>query len=343
MPSNGLANAELARRISIIRIVMIAGIVALHVPPYVPMQDIGPGAFDLFKAYIQNAVFRTSVPTLTFVSGYLLFSSGLDENFRELIRKKVRTLLAPLLIFNAALLPFIFAAQYFGLVQSDFSVALYPIEAWNWVNAVFALNDTPANYPLVFLRDLFVVSLMAPAFGFAIRRKPYLGLAATFTVFWFNLDGTLVLRNDMPIVFYAGGLVALRLADHTLLDKFAWPLLAIFLALCGGYIMFRIEDRDFLRIVSPMMLWPAASLLVPTRIGSWLSRQARHSFFIFLCHGPVLAALWLIHQRFPHLMPPYPVWWMLVLVLTLLGLSLLHDAIVRRYPAALGIMLGGRL
>lgn len=42
---------EISTRISILRFVMIFGIVILHTPLYVPIDQVGSHAFDMIKAF----------------------------------------------------------------------------------------------------------------------------------------------------------------------------------------------------------------------------------------------------------------------------------------------------
>lgn len=57
-----------------------------------------------------------------------------------------------------------------------------------------------------------------------------------------------------------------------------------------------------------MLVWPAASLLVGTRFGTWMAGMGKYSFFIFLMHAPILMATWLIYSRYGAAVP-YPIYW----------------------------------
>ena len=199
---------EVRRRIALLRFLMIFGVVLLHTPPYVPIKEVGTGAFDLFKAFFQNAVFRTTVPVLTAISGYLLFRSMLDRQPGKLALKKFCTIVVPFLFFNLLLLGAV------DFLENGLHVRLgedmVPDDPRGWANAAFGLFDSPINYPLNFLRDLVVLMLLAPLFGWMLRHIPWLGLGAVLLVFMNNLDGHFLLRDVMAPVFYLGGLAAVR-------------------------------------------------------------------------------------------------------------------------------------
>ncbi|WP_313030735.1 acyltransferase family protein [Massilia alkalitolerans] len=147
-------------RIAMLRYLMIVGVVILHTPPYVPITEIGPGIFDFIKAFFQNAAFRATVPVLTLISGYLLFRSGLDQDWRRLFNKKARTIVLPFFVFNLLVLASALAAQH--LLGLRMSYQLLPFDTQTWLDAAFGISASPINYPLNFLRDLIVLMVFAP-------------------------------------------------------------------------------------------------------------------------------------------------------------------------------------
>jgi succinoglycan biosynthesis protein ExoH len=303
---NPLFDPDVETRIDLLRFVMIFGIVVLHTPQYVNIADVGSGWFDLFKAFFQSAVFRSTVPVLTTISGYLLFNAGYDRVFRKLAGKKIRTLAIPFLTCNALLAVGIY------LIQSRYklptSYQLYPFDTRLFLDAAFGLTQGPVNYPLHFIRDLFILTLLAPVLGLLLRSAPFPGLLLLTVIFWFNFDGYLILRKEMPIMFYIGGLIAIKGWNVRYLDRYARLCLVVFLVLCASIVILRVQNTTYLRLVSPLLVWPATALLSNTRIGNWLARRAKYSFFIFLLHAPLLLLSYMIYKQFlPFL--PYEIYW----------------------------------
>jgi succinoglycan biosynthesis protein ExoH len=304
-------------RIAILRYLMIVGIVMLHMPPYVPIQEIGPGAFEFIKAFFQNAVFRTTVPVLTAISGYLLFRERLDQQWMKLLKKKLRSIVFPFLVFNLTLLAGAFVAQ--AMLGYSISYQLSSFDMRIWFDAAFGITQSPINYPLNFLRDLFVLILLAPLFGIVLRSAPWLGLILISVIFVNNLDGLLILRGPMPVMFYLGGMVALRNWNLFALDRYALPCLAVFLGLCSAIVILRVPNTVYLRIVAPFLLWPSVSLLQGTRVGCWLQVQSKYSFFIFLAHAPLVLLLSMAYNKVGQGVP-YPLYWCItpIIVVTIL-------------------------
>ncbi|MEA3642476.1 MAG: acyltransferase [Lamprobacter sp.] len=335
-------DADISQRINILRYIMIFGIIILHTPPYVPLAETGASVFDFIKATFQHAIFRTSVPVLTFISGLLLFSASLDQKFKDLALKKTKTILVPLVIFNLPLALAVYGIQSNHLTNYEFSQSLYPFHALTWADAIFGLFSSPINYPLNFLRDLYVISLLSPLFGILIRKIPWTGFLVIFIIFWFDFDGDLVLRNTMPIIFYAGGMAALLNWDLRKLDRFAIWLLAAFLIFCFAIVFFQIENRNYLRVISPLLIWPASSLLVNSKFGAWVAGLAKYSFLTFLTHGPLLVVLWIFYQKVLSPISPYWLFWATTPLFISLAVILIYKFGYRLFPRIMKFIIGGR-
>lgn len=326
-------------RISILRFIMIFGVVVLHVPPHVPIAEIGPGAFDQLKAFFQSAVFRCSVPVLTVISGYLLFRAGLDRRYGALLRKKLKTLVVPFLAFNLPLVALAFLLQSGG----DFAISyqLVPLDAATMLDAAFAFSAAPLNFPLYFLRDLMVLALAAPLLGWCLRHAALPGLAAALLIMLYDLDGPLLLRTEMLVAFYVGGMAALRGWNLHALDRFAWPALLAFLLAAAAMVAGRVENTTWLGLAAPFLVWPAASLLDGTRTGRWLAGMGRYSFFIFLAHSVVLLVAWMAWRHLAGGLP-YPLFWAVAPFATVALLVALHRLASRHLGDPFHRLLGAR-
>lgn len=330
---------DVGDRIALLRFVMIFGIIVLHTPMYVPIAEVGDGAFETIKAFFQLAVFRATVPVLTVISGFLLFRSELDRTPARMFRQKRNMLLVPFLCFNLPLLPLALAAQLgAGLTMS---VQLWPFDPMRWLDAAFGLTNSPLNYPLNFLRDLIVLILLVPLFGWFLRNHPWVGLGLVAVVFFPNLDGQLVLRDVMAIQFYLGGLIAVRGWDLRRLDPYALPLLLLFIGGCAAIIEFRVANTTYLRLLAPLLIWPASAWLARSPLGPWLVKMSKYSFFLFLAHAPLLMASWVLYQHFGQAID-YVWYWLLtpwLLTALLIGIYRIGMATM---PRLMKLVLGSR-
>lgn len=320
---------------------MIAGIVILHVPPYQPLAEAGGSVLSCVKAFFQSAVFRSAVPVLSCISGYLLFSSGMDLQFKKLLVKKTQAILLPFLLWNLPLVFMLYFVQSQALLNHAFSEKLYPFELESWLNATFGLFDLPVNYPTGFLRDLYVLCLIAPIFGYFLRKLPFFGLVVVTMVFLNNLDGYLLLRDPMAVNFYIGGMAAVMGWNLKRLDGLSFWLLLAFVCYCIAIVLFKITDKRLFYIVSPFLVWPAASLLVKTKFGAWLAGHAKYSFFIFLSHGTILLAVSMMYSRLIGSQENF-VFFFLAPLLTIFIAHAAYLLLVRALPGLLSLAVGGR-
>ena len=295
-----LINKEVGKRIAMLRFLMIFGIIMLHTPPHVDINNLQGSAFYTIIAFFQSAVFRSTVPLLTFISGYLLFSSGADLNVKKLLQKKGMTLGVPFLVFNLGLLAIVYLLQQRAHAAVMYEIYLPKANAVQWVNAALGVTASPINYPLYFLRDMCVIILISPAMGMFLRQSPMVGLVLLFTFFMYNVDGDFVLRNNMPINFYLGGLIAIWKVDSQRLDRHAKLFLGVFIGACGAMVLFKVRNTNYLGFVAPVLIWPAASLIVNTRFGTWAAKMGQYSFFMFIAHAPLVAISWKMLPAHPN-------------------------------------------
>lgn len=320
---------------------MICGIVVLHIPPYVPLSETGSDLFSWTKAFFSHGVFRSTVPVLTCISGYLLFSSGIDQHFKRLFAKKTKGILVPLVIWNLPLVILLYTIQAFDLSSHQFFATLYPFDCLSWLNGIFGLFAAPVNYPLNFLRDLYVLALLAPIFGTFLRRIPYIGLALVAIIFLNDWDGQLILRNTMAVNFYVGGLAAVVCWNLRYLDRHAWWLFFVFLAFSAAIVIFQIEDRRLFTILAPFLIWPASFMVAKSWLGSRIAKLAKYSFFVFLSHGPILLVISIIYGS---LIGDLNSWffWLLAPILTIISVHFAYWLLSLHTNHLLKILIGGR-
>lgn len=326
-------------RISLLRTLLIFGIVLLHVPPVLAAADIGGDPFNFLKYGVSRGLFRATVPVLTCISGYLLFIAHRNFDYRKIVSSKARRILLPFLIWNVPLVLLLYLVQREHLAGHEFRISLAPFDLWAFVNATLSLTDDPVNYPLNFLRDLFVLCLISPAFLWLIRKAPWLGLIGVTIVFNWNWDGFLMLRGTMPTCFYVGGMFAVYGWSLTRLDRL-WPLACLALVGASAVIAaFGIENTSWFRLISVPLVWIAVAPLVRTPFGNFLKGQSKDSFFVYVAHAPLLLCL---HTLYLSLGKPivYPIYWILAPIIVCAAAIAAIRLLRRVLPAFAGFLLG---
>ena len=236
---------DISRRIAIAKLLLIIGIVVTHIPPWIPdIADLSFTVSDTLKAFFSHAFFRAAVPLLVAISGYLLFSSKLYLDKKKLFTKKFRTIIIPLIIWNLPLVVIVFLLQVIDSNIYTSHHTLYPFSFDNWFIAFTGIIDAPINPALYFLRDIFVISMLAPFYWLLFKKMPYIGLGALLIIFYFNFDGALILRDSMFVTFYFGMLAATQQWDLKLLDKYGYLFLIIFLISCIYIVYNKIDNKE---------------------------------------------------------------------------------------------------
>ncbi len=335
-------SSTISLRINLLRYMLIVGIVLLHSPPYVPLAELpaDPSAFEWTKAFFQGVLFRMSVPILSCISGYLLFSAR-NQDYLDLLAKKGKTILVPMLAWNGIA----FAAMYLlgatGHASGLGNGSAYPFDIWTAVDGLLALQGTAWNYPLAFLRDLLVMIALSPILRLVLARAPYAGLAIWVAIFFADLDGPLVMRPDLPVTFYLGALAAVQRWNLERLDRFAKPCLVALLSLCLFMLLYRVADRKWFVVLMPCLIWPVSALLAQTAFGQACARLAPVSFFIFLFHAFPLKLIADLLAKISVL--PFEVAWFLAPALTVLVCHGVFHVLSLLCPRLLGVVTGGRV
>jgi succinoglycan biosynthesis protein ExoH len=333
---------SVSQRIAIARYVMISGIVILHVPPYEGMAEIDGSLFSYIKAFFSLALFRFTVPVLTAISGYLLFRNFSISKYPKILSKKFTSIFIPLILWNFPLLILLYLTQKYVWVEYPFSFEAFPFNVLNWLNGLMGLIDLPVNYPLNFLRDLFVLILISPFFYVLIKYFQWVGLVFVAFIFLNDLDGYLILRETMPFNFCTGAMAALLRWNVNKLDRFAWLFFTLLTLVCMGIIYFQMSNRTYFVLVAPLIIWPALSILDKTQIGNFFVRQSPNSFFIFLSHGPILLLTWLLYKKVLINYISYEIYWLSAPISVIFFSTLIFKFCNRFFSTITLILVGGR-
>lgn len=164
---------------------------------------------DWMKYIISKIISDCAVPGYFFLSGMLLFRK--DVRWKDNIMKKMRTLMIPYLLLNTIWIGAFYVAQHIGALHSLFSGARKFIAEWTWKDWVRAytvysdISTSPFVSPLWFMRDLFLMNLLAPVLKKVIDRAPRLMVLVLLgTVVFADNVGYLFLRQYALISFCLG-------------------------------------------------------------------------------------------------------------------------------------------
>lgn len=326
-------------RISFARLFLILIIVMLHFR----MEPIEPGnTISAIHDFIRETFLRLPVPLLSIMSGYIFFATDAYKTIAKTLRAKARSLVVPFLIFNTPLVLVIYIAQMNGIAL-DNRIVLVGGDVWQWAEALFAITEQPVNYPLYFLRDLFIVAIIGLLIGRLHARFAFPVLLCIAVIAYGNLDGFLVIRDDVLLCFFLGGYLAIKQVDIAALDRHGLVFALLILpALCFAFYFILPDQRLLFRVAGGLAFWPVIGILLTGLPSRWTSGYAKYAFPIYLMHAPVIFALLIADLG---AQPNWlgAVWWVLApiaIAAAVIAVTLVAGRIV---PSLTNIALGGRI
>lgn len=347
-------DANVSSRINLMRILLIAGIVFVHIPYDPPRSPyLGTyGVVDWIRVYLGDSLFRIGVPCLSAISGYLLFRRGLTGfNYAKVMRTKAKTVLLPFLLWNLTFLLLVLIGQKLGMGQGylpDVAGAT-PREL---ASHALALEAWPVNLPLYFLRDLLLCLALSPLIGHLVMRYPRVTLLLFLAYAVLPVPNGLFLKKSILFGFSLGAYVALHQVDVKRLDAHARPVVLVVglasLLLAAGLYATGPEFPQWIDVLRGLVAisgifgaWALSSLLILTRLGARLGTGSGLSFWIFCAHYPLLVALWMVWNRAGD--ASYPLFYFVAPVLTIAALVASHAVVKQLAPGLLAVLTGNRV
>jgi len=280
-------------RFSLMRLMLIIFVVYVHIPiePNAAEVDTLTSTLVMFPVFLQETFLRFSVMVLTALSGFIMFYKEQDRHLLKTSKKKFFTLVIPFLFWNIPLVLALYIAQVSGLAGGQ-RLNLLTADWQGWADALFSMRTRPVNYPLYFIRDLFVVSLICLLFSKVIRLYPLLCVLVAIVICEYNADSFLIIRTPMLTAFLIGATLAIYKAPLNAIDP-GLPFYSILLAACCilQYLEPSLTIGLCLAVVGGLWVWSFSGWALQYNIFIRLAKQAKYAFPIYLMHGIILAGL----------------------------------------------------
>jgi hypothetical protein len=337
-------------------VVCILGIVYVHAwtgrPDWWLVQTIESGQ-SVFRWVLMEGLGRSAVPLLSIVSGWLVTGSSRLSPYRPFLAGKARTILLPMILWNALSLLFVSGGALLGLLKAP-----VPRDLWGLMDELFCLvtmNDI--NVQTAFLRDLFLCLAAAPLL-LRLPRGWFLAVLGGVTVWavteW---DFVLILRPQIPLFFLLG--IVVRRAG--LAERLGTLPLALALtpavALVAAKIWLAIWARGLLGIHTPAFVTLDIVTRLAVSLAMWrvawalaanpapFRRIEPYAFLMFCTH---LILIWLatpLLEAFPGPLgsPGYPILLAVQPALAMGATILLGRWLLRISPPVATVLSGGRL
>lgn len=356
-----------SRTIEYLRFVCAFSVVMIH--SFGPPMDgsrtatYTNGIYDTIRIIFSQGLCRVAVPMFFFISGFLFFKKLVvwDKSvWAGKIRRRIKTLAVPYIIWNIIALPFILLTEYVkfrahGSVepidQKFLTFGHYATIFWNFSDGY------PISGALWYVRDLIVLCLLSPVIHFFVTKCRSLGLVLFFVLYMACPADYLFagLRLTGLFLFTFGAYVSVRKKDfvelfsRTSVLRVSSILSLIFLT--GMALSYGNHPWEY------FYLRKAYSVSGVIAISGFISRGlsagvlkdhpllSESSFFVYAIHGPIILRplKGIIHYLFPaDTQLLCTVEYFVIFVLAILIIELIYIVLRKLAPQIL-VILGTRI
>ncbi|MCB2115168.1 MAG: acyltransferase [Rhodobacteraceae bacterium] len=290
------------------RVLCVTAMMWVHVNPGLSEASaVTTGDYPLIGAVFGETLGRISVSLLSFLSGYLFWITASKRPFEDIAQRRFLSVMVPMLVWST-LYVLLASAQTAAGEGATSSVRGIGATILDFVNAVTGIAGPTANQSLFFLRDLFVVTMIAALLRPLIRHFPTSVGVGIVIAGSFDVYAPLVFRPSILQFFLIGAVLARLGVSITRLSQ---PMIALpigyLLTVLGIVLSLRpelfgpmtAEVPSFVRRsgIAFLMMAIAASL-VGLAPGLRIDRLGRHAFLAYLMHVPLISLLWLVWRHF---------------------------------------------
>lgn len=179
--SMGTAPKGKDRSLSNLKAVMLLGIAAAHSVScfrYVHTEQI-----ISVKWYGVSMYFLTScLGAFFFLSGYFCRMPEGKGGYRGMLKKKLKAIAVPYLLWNVAYIAVFIAGGYFSPAVKNWGKELELDSAWGIINTLLGITHHPADGPLWYLRNLFLLTVLYPVIRYVGRKAGWWCPVAIFAL-----------------------------------------------------------------------------------------------------------------------------------------------------------------
>lgn len=276
---------------------------------HVPHAENSTGVLNTVSLFLENRIALASVPLLSVVSGWL-FVKTYKGSAVQSIRKKIRSLLIPMVLWCSVVITIYEVAAVFINVRYDF-----PENSLQWLSGFLSIADHPFDRPLYFLHDLFICTMIGTLI-LSIDGNRYrilcwwiaLVLGVILSVF---APQTYFMQRALLLPTFLTGML-IGLSEVNVLSRtFISPLLAA-MALCGAIALYFLPsqisgfDKDSeianIIILSERFMFAVVAWYIIVRTYKFSSTKflsfEKYVFFVFCSHFIVFKSIEAILFRF---------------------------------------------
>ncbi|MBX0291591.1 acyltransferase [Hymenobacter sp. HSC-4F20] len=280
-----------------------------YLQPWTPVDEPLAGGTWL-QYFLANGLLRFRIPILFAISGYLFAHHEGREPHGVRVKRRVRSLLVPYIVWSALGLAFTWALEQFpatrqlvlGAALSPFGTDVSLVSQYTPGQLLTAWLLIPLPFQLWFIRSLFFYNLGYPWLRAAVDRAPLVYFAVTGAMWVLGLG--LPMIEGTGLCFFGLG-VWLRRRDIEVQVPprwFNWWLFAVVwlvIVTVKTWLAFHLERPSFSvmsllhrasELLGMLVMWYGADGLVRVAMRQrWFTWIASFSFIIYVLHVPLLS------------------------------------------------------
>lgn len=336
-------------------------------PWTIPAEPLTPTGF--VEYLLANGLLRFRIPMLFIISGYL-FALHDEQPYKQRVRKRLRTLLAPYAIWSAfgILLTFVleFSPYMRGAITSSHVVQIDDtrmfLHDYRWYEIAFRWMFMPVSYQLWFIRVLLIYNIAYPLIARAVTGRTARYVFFSFAVLLWLASFDVILLEGEGLLFFSLGVWIQKTgfcieSPKPWLNPIGWFSAFVGLAVIKTWLAF--AGQPLLGDgVYPLMTLLHKGTVISGLIACWYGSDAivrwcmarpwfvwlsAFSFMIYALHAPLVA--YLIDPTIAALqpLPAARLLAFILLPLAIIAFCVATGAALRRItPGFYGLLTGGR-
>lgn len=255
---------------------------------------------DLLQDLFATWWLRSGFPLLSFISGFLFFLTwpGDWQGLRRKLRARVSSVLVPFVLVSYGTIIAYAVIQW--LFPEALTFARAPIREWSFYDWLENGLLTPLNYPIYFLRDVYVVFLVSALLSPILRHRQLgLVLVLILLVIWWLRIPLWPVNYRILTFFCLGAWLACHNANSLSRPMPAgWAFALVCVSLVGGWVgawlswsghTWAPRDMANLTVLSGVIaIWFLYDLIPNGASIQLLLKVSVINFPLFLFHNPVV-------------------------------------------------------
>jgi hypothetical protein len=275
-----------------------------------------------------------------------------ETEFLTVLRKKIRTILLPYILWNALGIIFYYVVQSFSFTKQYFTTAwIRNFNFWDWLGAFTGksgLFKSPIIFQFWFLRDLFILDLLFLLIKGLVDKFPA-GTIILFFIFWVN-DIKIYIVSPEALFFFSLGYYIIKYSlDYKKIDNIKmYDIISIYLLTIIIELFFNnyipIIHKINIVIGSIIFLRLTYNFTRNVKLYTKLIWLEKYAFFVYAIHGILLTIMTKLSLK---IIPMKEGWILLqyfsVNIIGIIIFVIIGVIVKRLFPGIYTVLTGGRI